>query len=237
MGELLGLRLQLLGRQHPVDDAPRLELLGREEVAAERDRPCPPQTGPRGDAFDASRQRHDPKPSLEQPEVGPLGGPDQVEEQDELQTARHAQPVHRRERRERQRLDTPAEVQETLDQRAHVRCGATGEQLDVGTSAEKVALAADQEGPNVVGGFECGDDFDQIVDHLLADLVQGRIRQGQHRQPALLLEPRRGHAPTGSMRAGTCLCQGVPANSSRQLDEVSELGATPGTTVSPSSAV
>ena len=101
------------------------------------------------------------------PEVGPLGGPDQVEEQDELQTARHAHPVHRRERRERQRLDTPAEVQEALDQRPHLRRGATGEQLDVGTGAENVALAADQEGPDVVGGFERGDDFDEIVHHLL----------------------------------------------------------------------
>jgi hypothetical protein len=51
------------------------------------------------------------------------------------------------------------------------------------------------------------------------------------------LEPSGGHLRTGSMRAGTCLCQGVPANSSRQFEEVREFGATPGTTVWPSSPV
>ncbi len=40
-----------------------------------------------------------------------------------------------------------------------------------------------------------------------------------------------------STRAGTCLCHGVPAYSSRHCDEVSSLGATPGTTARPSPSV
>ncbi len=45
-----------------------------------------------------------------------------------------------------------------------------------------------------------------------------------------LPERRPAFQPAASIRAGTCLCQGVPASQSRRSDAVSSFGGTPCTT-------
>jgi len=104
--------------------------------------------------------------------------------------------VSRCERRERQRLETSAEVQEPFDQRPHLRGAAAGEQPDVGTGAEHLTRSAHQESTDIVGGLQVVDDLFEIVDDLLADLVQGRVVQGQQRQGAVPLQLRGAHQVT-----------------------------------------
>ncbi len=64
-------------------------------------------------------------------------------------------------------------------------------------------------------------------------------RRLRHPRPEGRKSDQTGTRSTGirSTRAGTCLCHGVPAYSSRHCDEVSSLGATPGMTARPSPSV
>ena len=62
----------------------------------------------------------------------------------------------------------------------------------------------------------------------------GDARLHLHVVARQLLPPLDEAASTRSSRAGTCLCQGVPARKSRCVRSVSSLGATPARTIVPS---
>jgi hypothetical protein len=72
------------------------------ERAGEGDGPGPADARASSHTLDAAGKGNDPKTRLGQSEHRPLGCPDQVTEERQLKTARHARSVHCRECRNRQ---------------------------------------------------------------------------------------------------------------------------------------
>ena len=96
--------------------------------------------------------------------------------------------MHGGERGERKLLDPTAEIEERVDQRAHLVGAHPREQGDVGAGAEHLPLAAQEEGAQPVGLLDRIQRDEQIPDQLLSDEVQRRAVERQRPQGAVLLE-------------------------------------------------
>jgi hypothetical protein len=98
--------------------------------------------------------------------------------------------VHRGERRVRQVLDPATEVEERVDQGAHLVGAHVREQRHVGASAEHLSVAAQEESAEPVGLLDRIHRGEQVDDQLLSDEVQRRAVQRRRSQGAILLEAR-----------------------------------------------
>jgi hypothetical protein len=78
-------------------------------------------------------------------------------------------------RRERQPLDATAEVEERVDERAHLVGALAREQGDVSAGAEHLAVASHEQCTDVSSVLDRTDRVEKVADQFLADQVQGWV--------------------------------------------------------------
>jgi hypothetical protein len=91
-------------------------------------------------------------------------------------------------RGERQPLDATAELEERVDQRAHLVGALSREQGDVGAGAEHLAVASHEQGTDLASGLDLADRVEQVADQIRADQVQRWVVEREHADCPVLRE-------------------------------------------------
>jgi hypothetical protein len=90
--------------------------------------------------------------------------------------------------RERQPLDATAEVEERVDERAHLIRALAREQGDVSAGAEHLAVASHEQCTDLASGLDRADCVEQVSDEFLTDQVQGWVVEREEADCAVLRE-------------------------------------------------
>ena len=128
--ERAGRSLETVVVEDAVDHVPALERLGVVGHAGHHELAGPAGARPLGQALGPAHRRRQTDDLLDQPELGPPRGEDQVAGQRELERPGQAQPVGGEHGRAGQRVDAAGELDQADEQRRRVGGGLLGGELE-----------------------------------------------------------------------------------------------------------
>src|SRR6185369_5937291 len=145
------------------------------------------RAGAPGEALNAAEQRRGADRCLRLSEAGGGASPDEIAGQGEFEPRREAEPLDRGQRRARQFFEVGNRSQMASNPLTSAGGRSSLENADVGASREDLAFSPNQQGSE--WGLLCrSHGASQVFDELLAEQVQGGIRQREYPESARGLE-------------------------------------------------